>query len=88
MEDTITIEPPLKKEQNGSAVTDPRPRPARGPARPGPSFPVPSFRHLWHHCLCQQGRGLHVNVQNLQQKEEGEQHEGLQKASEGRVMES
>ena len=24
MEDTITIEPPLKKEQNGSAVTDPR----------------------------------------------------------------
>lgn len=88
MEDTITIEPPLKKEQNGPAATDPC-LGLRGAQRaPAPSFPVPSFRHLWHHCLCQQGCGLHVNVQNLQQKEEGEQHEGLQKAAEGRVMES
>lgn len=87
MEDTITIEPPLKKEQNGPAATDPASA-CEGLACSRPSFLYPSLRHLWHHCLCQQGCGLHVNVQNLQQKEEGEQHEGLQKAAEGRVMES
>lgn len=41
------------------------------------SLSVPSFLHLRHHCLCHQDCGLHVNVQNLQWREEGEQHEGI-----------
>lgn len=86
MEATITTEPPLEREENDPLPSrDPRPQTTWGPPHPGSlSFSVPSFLHLWHHCLCHQGCGLHINVQNLKPGEEGEQHEG--RAGEGRVM--
>lgn len=45
---------------------------------------VPSFLHLWHHCLCQEGCGLQVNVQNLKWREKEKEHQG--RAGEGRAM--
>lgn len=85
MEATITTEPPLEKEENDPLPSrDPPPSDHVGPSHPSSlSFSVPSFLHLWHHCLSHQGCGLHINVQNLKPREEGEQHEG--RAREGRV---
>lgn len=80
MEATITTEPPLEREENDPLPsTDPHPQTTWGSLSS-----VPSFLHLWHHCLCHQGCGLHINVQNLKPRAEGEQHEG--RAREGRVM--
>lgn len=78
MEATITTEPPLEKEENYPLPVEPPALSPCGAPNPGPTaLSVPSFLHLWYHCLCHQGGGLHINAENLKSQEEGEEHEGV-----------